>query len=228
MSSIQQKLIRRVRSIFGLHTPIIAHGEKGIEEVGHRRYVGGLWEEIGKLQFDFLLEQGMRPEHVFLDVACGSLRAGVHIIPYLNPGNYQGIDKEGVLIERGVQEELGSTLNAEKQPEFVVSDGFEFERFSKPADFAMAQSLFTHLPPPVIHLCFKKLRESFPPSGQFYATYFLADSGYKNPKKAHDHGIFRYSEAEIKAFGEQNGWQVDIIGDWKHPRNQIIVRYQTA
>ncbi|MEM1217997.1 MAG: class I SAM-dependent methyltransferase [Bacteroidota bacterium] len=225
MSSLQQKIVRRFRSLFGLHTPIISHGEKGIKEVGHRRYVGGMWEEIGKLQFDFLVDQGMKPEHVFLDVACGSLRAGVHVIPYLNAGNYQGIDKEASLIEQGIKEELGETLNVEKQPEFVVSDAFEFERFSKPADYAIAQSLFTHLPPAIIHQCFQKLRPAFSPEGSFYATYFLPRKGSVNPKKAHDHGIFRYTKEEIIAFGTDNGWQADFIGDWNHPRNQIIVRY---
>ena len=50
--------------------------EETLTKEGHREFVGGIWEVMGKLQFDFLVKQGLRPNHVFLDIACGSLRAG--------------------------------------------------------------------------------------------------------------------------------------------------------
>src|SRR5664279_2409282 len=120
-------------------------GPKGVAEVGHRSYIGGLWDEVGQLQFDFIVAQGLQPQHVFLDIACGSLRAGVWFIPYLDAGNYLGIEKEAELVERGVEHELRPEVAAEKRPEFVISDRFEFARFSKRPDYAIAQSLFTHL-----------------------------------------------------------------------------------
>jgi hypothetical protein len=52
--------------------------------------VGGMWEEIGKLQLDFLVNQGLRPTHKFLDIGCGTLRGGRHFIRYLDAGNYAG------------------------------------------------------------------------------------------------------------------------------------------
>ena len=58
-------------------------GESGIKMVGHREYVGGMWELIGKLQFNFIVGQGLKPENCFLDIACGPLRGGIHFIPYL-------------------------------------------------------------------------------------------------------------------------------------------------
>lgn len=39
----------------------------------HRQVIGGKWEEIGKLRFEFLKAQGLQPEHKFLDVGYGSL-----------------------------------------------------------------------------------------------------------------------------------------------------------
>jgi hypothetical protein len=51
-------------------------GTLGLYLLGHREYVGGLWEAMGKLQFDFLISRGLKPEHVFLDIACGPLRGG--------------------------------------------------------------------------------------------------------------------------------------------------------
>jgi D-alanyl-lipoteichoic acid acyltransferase DltB (MBOAT superfamily) len=54
----------------------------------HRDKVGGLWDVMGKLQFDFLKANGLMPEHSFLDIACGSFRAGRFLIDYLECGNY--------------------------------------------------------------------------------------------------------------------------------------------
>ena len=45
-----------------------------IKKGKHRESVGGMWDEIGCLQFEFLKKQGLLPEHKFLDVGCGSLR----------------------------------------------------------------------------------------------------------------------------------------------------------
>lgn len=208
--------------------PPIAHGPAGIEAVGHRRYVGGLWDEIGQLQFDFLVKNGLKPHHYFLDVACGSLRAGVHLIPYLEPGHYLGIDKEPELIEKGVKEELSDELVREKQPEFVVSEAFEFEKFSAQPDYAIAQSLFTHLTPPIIHACMAKLRPVMPPDGVFYATFFETDQPRENLDDSHDHGLFYYTREEMQAFGEDNGWTAQYIGDWNHPRDQVMVEYRPA
>ena len=74
-----------------------------MESLDHRAYVGGLWEEIGRLQFEFLLRQGLAPSDCFLDIACGSLRWGVHFINYLDPGNYLGIEKQRRLVELGIE-----------------------------------------------------------------------------------------------------------------------------
>ena len=40
----------------------------------HRAFVGGLWEEVGQLQFEFLRAQGLLPEHKLVDVGCRAMR----------------------------------------------------------------------------------------------------------------------------------------------------------
>ncbi len=207
------------------NTALLPQGEKGIKKMGHRNYVGGYWDEIGSLQFRFLLKNGLRPEDIFLDIACGSLRAGVHLIPYLNKGNYLGMDKEKNLIKLGLEKELEQKWIQLKEPTFVVSANFKFQKFEKKPNFAIAQSLFTHLPSSLIHTCFRNLREHFDENGLFFATYFISPTRTINPKEAHSHGIFHYTIEEAKNFGIANGWDVDVIGDWGHPRNQQIFKY---
>lgn len=180
------------------------------------------------MQFDFLVGQGLEPSDVLVDIACGSLRAGVHLIPYLDDGNYLGIEKESLLIEHGRGEELPDGLEQAKRPEFVVSDSFEFARFSKPADWAIAQSLFSHLARDPIRLCFANLHAWAAPGCRFFATYLESDRDQRNPSRSHAQLGFRYTRSEMESFGARSGWSFRYIGDWGHPRGQVITEYRKA
>ena len=202
----------------------LPEGERGIRLLGHRRYVGGRWEHIGRLQFEFLVGQGLKPSDVFLDVACGALRGGVHFIRYLDAGGYLGLDKERSLIDLGLERELGAELMREKRPEFVVSDRFEFERFTQRPRYALALSLFTHLNEADIRLCLRKLRDFVEPGHRFYATFF---EGRPERNRARSHSLdhFEYTREQLLAFGAESGWEPEYLGDWGHPRGQRMMRY---
>jgi hypothetical protein len=190
------------------------------DRVWHRHYVGALWEEIGRLQIDFLRAEGLRRGHTLVDIACGSLRGGVHLIPYLRRGRYLGIDKSADLIAAGLHHELPSIARWRKAPEFVVSDGFEFERFSRRADYGIAQSLFTHLTPLLVELCLRNLR-AWSPGCWLYATFFEGGSD-GNPPEPHDNLRFRYTRSEMVDMAERAGWSMRYIGEWGHPRGQVV------
>jgi ubiquinone/menaquinone biosynthesis C-methylase UbiE len=222
-----KKLIRNFRRVVGQKSTVRPEGEEGIRKLGHREYVGGMWEEIGKLQFNFLVHQGLKPSNCFLDIACGSLRGGVHFINYLDVGNYLGIDKESTLIQLGIEKELGKEVYDNKKPEFVVSDKFEFEKFSKKPQFSLAHSLFTHLNSKDICICLEKLSKFVEPGHIFFATFFEGDSS-ANPETSHSHVSFRYSREEMATFGENSGWKAIYIGNWKHPRNQMMMKYEAV
>lgn len=203
-------------------------GPEGIAILGHREYVGGRWDEIGQLQFDFLVERGLTPRSVLLDVACGALRLGTRAIPYLEPGHYLAVEKEEGLVRAGLEKELGPHIANEKRPEIVISSEFEFERLSRRADLAIAQSLFTHLPPDRIRLCLRRLRPALAAGGRVYATFFESDRPVDNPVDPHDHHGFRYTRAEMIAFGTDTGFTANYLGGWNHPRGQIMVEYRPA
>lgn len=206
----------------------VEHGEAGVHAVGHRKYVGGLWEQLGRLQFDFLVAQGLRPDHVLLDIACGSLRAGVRLIPYLDPGHYLGIEKEQALIDAALERELPPLIARTKRPRLLVDGDFAFEKFNARPDVALAQSLFSHLPPEPIHRCLSKLRPVIAEGGRFYATFFETPTPLDHAAAAHDHRSFAYTRDQMIAFGEAAGWRATCLGDWNHPRGQVMVRYDPA
>lgn len=200
-----------------------------IRLMGHRGFVGGdgvLWDEIAKLQLDFLKSEGLVPEHTLIDVACGSLRAGRLFINYLESGNYLGIDKEVDLIIHGVAEELGISTFVEKNPMFVVSGDFEFSKFPRRPDYAIAQSLLTHLTAEDIYRCFKALRKSIAYDGKFYATFFEVQLPAANLPTSDAIDCFFYTREQMHMLAELAGWHMTYIGDWGHPRQQKMLKLE--
>lgn len=199
--------------------------DESLAKEGHRDFVGGMWDQMGQLQFDFLVRQGLKPAHVFLDIACGSLRAGRLLIPYLDSGNYLGIDKHAELIEAGKSKEVSPNVLKEQGPEFVVSDCFEFEKFSKSPDFCIAQSLFTHLDKQDIGLCFGKLGSFVRPGCKFFATFHEVSVAIPQVAKSHSIRNFAYTRSAMEGFGSCAGWQPRYIGNWGHPLGQTMIEY---
>lgn len=225
MTSILQRIRQRLQGQ-PPSEPLDPEGASGVALRGHRDYVGGHWEEIGQLQFNFLCDQGLRPEHILLDIACGSLRLGVKAIPYLGKGHYLGIEKERSLIEAGLEQELGQELRLAKAPRILEDRWFRFERFGLEVDMAIAQSLFTHLPPQRIEHCLHQLRPVLRPSATMFATFHEVPQERRNPDRAHDHGFFAYTRGQMEAFGQHQGYTVSYLGAWGHPRGQVMVAYR--
>jgi SAM-dependent methyltransferase len=168
----------------------------------HRRAVGGQWETIGPLQKNFLVSQGLMPEHRVLDIGCGSLRAGVAIADYLNPGRYFGFDHDSSIIKAATEIEIQEHNLEEKLLNvFLVDD-----------------SVFTHLDPPDIELSLKMLMPRLAEGGTFFATFNEtdgeADFGHPYPIQM----LYPLRFFEEMAAGL--GLTVERIGPWGHPANK--------
>jgi len=200
-----------------------------IAAVGHRRYTGGadpeMWYGIGKLQYHFLVMQGLQPQHKFLDIACGALRLGQFLIPYLKAGNYQGLDAQKELSDLALEHELPADLVADRKPVFQYNREFDFTGFKKPK-FAMAQSLFTHLLEEDIRLCLRNFREIAQKDTKFFFTYFDGDRSRNPTDRSHPNMNFFYRYEELEGFAAEEGWTTTLIGHWNHPRDQRMIMAQ--
>ena len=100
------------------------------------------WESHGFLQKDFLVELGLKPEHTLLDIGCGVGRAARRFVPYLQPGNYTGID----ISKKALGHAMGLAYSegwSDRKPKFLINSDLDIDqRF----DFLWAHSVFTHLP----------------------------------------------------------------------------------
>jgi len=86
----------------------------------YRAYVGPPedYDLVAAMAFNLLTTLGLRQHHSLLDIGCGSLRIGRLLIPYLNRGNYFGVEPNKWLVDEGISRELGETLVQIKRPTF--------------------------------------------------------------------------------------------------------------
>ena len=204
-----------------------------IETKEHRNLVGGLWEELGALQFNFLKDHGLQPHHRLVDLGCGALRGGIHFIRYLNAGHYYGIDINASLIEAGKRELEQEKLEG-KGPHLLVDDKFRLGGFATSFDCAIAVSVFTHLPMNHVIRCLVEVRKALRPEARFFASYFEAPAkAYLEPLQHSPGGIvtnydadpYHYSLAEFEWLAEIAQLKVEQLGAWGHPRDQRMLSF---
>lgn len=197
----------------------------------HRDFVGGLWDEVGALQFQFMKAAGLQPHHKLLDIGCGALRGGIHFIDYLRPGNYYGLDINASLLEAGRRELELANLTG-KQEHLLVNAEFAFGDFHATFDFALALSLFTHLDTNHILRCLVQARRVLTPRGTLYATFFLASTPVHLDEIVHHPGgitthfdgdPFHYSLQQIGAMADLAQLEVEPVSEWQHPRDQSMM-----
>lgn len=214
-----------------------------VETNQHREAIGGLWEELGGLQLDFLKSQGMQPRHRLLDIGCGALRLGVKAVDYLDSGNYFGLDLSRELIDAGYEKELGAAQRARlPQSNLTANDQFDFSFLPESIDYAIAQSVFTHLPLNHIRRCLSRLAPHLAPSGRFFATAWIIPQEHPVDQPCSQPGAingmpivttdltdpYHYHLADFAHIVANLPYRMELIGNWDHPRGQPMLAFQKA
>ena len=215
--------------------------EDAIAQDQHRESVGGLWNELGRLQFEFLRDVGgLRPEMYLLDLGCGCFRGGVHLIPYLCPGHYYGLDANQSLLEAGLTIELPKAGLSLSRDHVLVRDDFDARSFSVNFDRVLAVSVWTHLPLNHIQRSLDEVSRVLAPGGILYASFFLCPedqdllSPYGHPigdiVSYRDRDPYHQRLDDFEFLIRQAGLplRMEYLGDWGHPRNQFMLALHKA
>jgi SAM-dependent methyltransferase len=194
------------------------------------------WDETGKPQFEYLVKEGLTPEHYLLDVGCGALRGGIHFIRYLEAGHYVGVDKNKKELDRGRNVKLRKYRLRDKRPVLVEMADFDFPSLDQSFDYALAQSVFTHLPLNGILRCVLKIDKVLVPGGRFYATFYENPEGRFNLRPMvrakvgrpdiltyFDRDPYHYDFATFRWISEGTALTVEYLGSWGHPRDQKMM-----
>jgi SAM-dependent methyltransferase len=204
-----------------------------VAEGKHRWLVGSNWARFGLLQFGFLLKRGLKPEHRLLDIGCGAFRGGVHFVKYLEPGHYFGVDISQSLLDAGYTQEIEPAGLAARLPRANLACNADFDfPWDVPFDYALAQSLFTHLPLTLIHYCLYRLSAKMAPGGQFYASYYPVPDGEDAMQPRVNKELttypardpYHYGFADLAHACAELPWRIERIADeeWGHPRQRIV------
>jgi SAM-dependent methyltransferase len=204
----------------------------------HRRMVGGMWDLVGRLQFEHLVANGLTPGMRLLDIGCGALRGGVHFVEFLDAAHYYGLDRNPSLLEAGYDVELGRLGLQHRLPRqhLIADDAFDAGRFGVMFDVALAHSLFTHLPAAEVRRCLAAVAALLVPGGRLFATFYEcpADQPAGSPVTHQPGGIttfadrnpFHHRPDELATWADAVRLRAARWGEWGHPRAQRMMQFE--
>jgi len=179
------------------------------------------WLALGQMQFDYLIEHGLKPGDRMLEIGCGNLRAGRLFIDYLEPGHYYGIDISPDILLAAQETIVRYGLQGKMPYLTPVSD----LRFSFLPDHYFtvvhAHSVFSHSPIEVIDECLAHVGRVMAPDGFFDFTF--------DRTEGEEHHVLRedfyYRTETLIALAERHGLRARFMEDWeKRPHGQSKIR----
>ncbi|MER6068672.1 class I SAM-dependent methyltransferase [Streptomyces sp. NPDC001817] len=183
------------------------------------------WLALGQMQFDYLVEHGLKPQDRMLEIGCGNLRAGWRFIDHLGPGHYYGIDispdilieAQRTLVRRGLQDRLPRLALVENLTlDFLPSGWFTVVH---------AHSVFSHSPLEVIDECLANVGRVLAPGGFFDFTFDRTE-GTEHQVLRED---FYYRTETLLSLAERHGLTARFMDDWeRRPHGQSKIRVTHA
>jgi len=205
--------------------------ERGSDD--YRGYVGAdaNYDLLSGIQFNVLFALGMQETHRVLDLGCGSLRVGRLLIPYLQAGNYYGVEPNKWLVDEGIAHNVGADLAALRKPSFLYVDDFSVEQFGVTFDFVVANSIFSHTFRDLARTSLPRVANVLGEKGLFALT-FVEDSRFEtrhHDKARADEGsgwlypeTLRYSWPDFRTVLADAGLAA-VRFDWFHPGQQWVL-----
>jgi len=183
----------------------------------YKAYVGPIvnYDVLSIIQFAVLCQLNLRMFRKVLDIGCGSLRLGKLLIPFLNEGNYHGIEPNKWVCDQGLKNELGDDIKALKKPNFYHFDDFKLSRINEKFDMIMAHSIFTHASEKQIRTCLDEVNLILKPQGLFAANFNIGKTNYAGDEWVYP-GCVPYTLGFIAEMAKDAGLKV-IYCEWTTP-----------
>lgn len=197
-------------------------------DLHYRAYIGPPenYDLISAMVFNLLTCLGLRQQDKLLDIGCGSLRNGRLLIPYLNEGNYFGVEPNQWLVEEGVKNEVGGDLIKIKKVTFSYKDSLcEFDRNSLDLDFALAQSIFSHTGLDLFDKWLSEVSWHLKDTGALLATFLLGKEDFNGKGWVYPDCV-KFKKETVSNLAEKYELKFKLL-NWAHPLQKWAIFYKS-
>jgi SAM-dependent methyltransferase len=124
-------------------------------------------------QFDFLQRMGLERGHRLLDLGCGTLRGGLPLIEFLEPGHYTGVEVRAEVLAEA-RAELAEAGLAHKAPALLHATDLGALELPERFDVVWAFSVLIHMDDATLARALLCVARHLAPDGSFHANVRLA------------------------------------------------------
>lgn len=180
-----------------------AYSEKALIS-GSGKISADRFAQRGFSKFVAIRDWGLRPDERVVDYGCGSLRVGQHLIRYLDPGRYIGLDVTDAFYRDGLQM-LEPGLAEAKEPYLAVIDDALLERLSRqPPDVLLSVAVAMHVPPQELDAFFARLLRLAGPATRVMLHVDVAAREQRTAPKSWAYTADRYERLVGRALAEHS------------------------
>ncbi|WP_306251068.1 class I SAM-dependent methyltransferase [Parvularcula sp. IMCC14364] len=181
----------------------------------HHSYYGMPWV-MGKVYFDLLKIRGLMKNHKVLDAGCGAGRIGIHLIDYLDRGNYHGFDSHRPSLDAFSAYEVPLRDLQNKSPNIYEDYMFSVEGIGVKFDYILDFSTTIHIEENFRRDIYLKFRDALAPGGSIISapgTILFQQPELKSLGFYHSHrrrlkveGLEEFHRAKGKKRSEYTSW----------------------
>lgn len=203
---------------------LLNDSKKQINQI--HQLVGGDAERQGKWQFELMKNFGLKPEHKFLDIGCGTLRGGLFFIPYLHHSGYTGMDPNPLFIR--IANRLVTELKIEfLEPTLLLSE--DFYSLQGNFDFLLTQSVLNHLDSNRLVTLVNQISSLMNDKSIWVSTVHFDSSVESNqirtshPFRLNESLNSRFNPDWFELLLSKSGLFIDSISEIKHPNENFSI-----
>ena len=175
------------------------------------------WKALGRYQAAYLRTHGLARHHQLLDIGCGNLRGGRHLIAYLEPGCYVGVDISEKILSAARTVIEKDSLQAKRPRLLLICDNRFALLPDKSFDVVHAHSVFSHCEARVIDQCLFHVRRLMRRDAFFDFTFLESAAGSFQQFRED----YYYRREDIFRLLERHGFRYEVRDDWDHVQVKI-------
>lgn len=152
----------------------------------------------GLMQLRLAQQEGLLPTDNVLEIGCGCLSAGAHILNFLNGGTYVGIEPNRWLVDAGLENELTRQRVQETGSTFLDVSDFDASPLQRKFDFVLSHSVLSHC-------------------ANWQVPQFIANAAKVLSDRGRILASFRMAEGNPYGSSGSDGRQDSTVTEWQYP-----------